>query len=228
MKIIGCDKEMFDSLVEAGLVVRAYKVTRKLTGKRSFQANFRRRDLVAFRQSVEVRAQSDLTDKMISLRSAARRSGTPKATIIARILSGEYRNVAISGKALMADNIMLDFRDLDPPGDFVTALQAATLVNVRSDTLAKLLAHGVIPYREVSGLSQRFKRKMVDRKDIAAFVDKYVSIAQLVAETGLDRNLINARMRSRGVRPVFPPAEFRTAFIERDKAKNLLETMPVT
>ncbi|WP_018896474.1 TniQ family protein [Rhizobium sp. 2MFCol3.1] len=226
-EIVGCDKEMFDSLVEAGLIERAYEAARMPNGKRRFQANFRRRDLVDFRQSVEVRAQSGVTDSMITLRLAARRSGKSKAAIIAGILSGEYKIVGLSGKALMADNVMLDFSELDPPGDFVTALQAATLLNVRSDTLAKLLVHGVIPYREVSGLNQRFKRKMVDRKDIADFVDRYVSIAQLVAETGLDRNLINARMRSRGVRPVFPPAEFKTAFIERNKVPRLLETMTV-
>ncbi|WHO84168.1 TniQ family protein [Rhizobium leguminosarum] len=222
-EIIACDKDMFDSLVETGLIKRAYEPARKTTRKRAFQGNFRRSELVAFRRSVEGRAQSHLTDDMITLRLAARRSGTPKATILAGILSGEYNNVALSGKALMADNVMIDFRELDPWGDFVTALQAAILLAIRTDTVAKLLAHGVIPYREANGLNQRFPRKMINRRDIAAFVGKYVSIAQLVEQTGLDRNLINAKMRSRNVRPAFPPAEFKTAFILRSDVERLLE-----
>ncbi|MFS2154793.1 TniQ family protein [Rhizobium sp. Rhizsp42] len=222
-EIIGCDKDMFDSLVEAGLVKNAYRSVAERSKKRKFQGTFRRSDLLAFRKAVENRAGSHSANEMITLRLAARRSGISKANIIAGILSGAYTNVALSGKPLMADNVMIDFRQLDPPGDFVTALQAARLLDIRTDTVAKLLANGVICCREVSGLNQRFRRKMISRADIAAFVGRYVSIGQLVKETGLDRNVINARMRSRDIRSAFSPSEFRTAFMLRADVVRLLQ-----
>ncbi|MGO4115089.1 TniQ family protein [Rhizobium ruizarguesonis] len=222
-EIIGCDKEMFDSLVESGLVLRAYEASRKLSGKRNFHGNFRRSDLAAFRQSVECRARSAITGDMVTLRQGALRTGKSKARIIAGILSGEYRNVALSGKPLMADNVMIDFRELDPRGGFVTALQAAQLLAVKTDTIAKLLAHGVIPFRDTSGETRRFPRKMINRKDIVSFVDKYVSLAELARMTGLHRNYIHAKIVSRLVHPAFPPRQFKTVFILRDEVAGLLE-----
>jgi len=123
----------------------------------------------------------------------------------------------------MADNVMIDARDLYSRSDSVTASQAAGLLDLRTDTVAKLLANGVIPFQEVRGLHQRFPRKMINREDIAAFTAKYVSIAQLVKETGLDRNLINAKMRSRNIRPAFSPSVFRTALILKVDVVPLLE-----
>lgn len=224
-EIIGCDKEMFDSLDDSGMIKRAFQPNRQFSGKRRFQALFKRSDLIDFRRSVERKALSPKASSMISLRQAARRTGVPKAVIIGKILAGEYKNCAMSGEPLMADNLLIDTHELSPEASWVTASEASRLLDIRDSAFAKLLSKGVIPYRDAAGLSQRFRRKMIDRSAIKAFSEKYVTIAQLVRQTGLDRNTINGMMRSQNIRPAFPPAEFRAAIFLRSKVKKLLDKL---
>ncbi|WP_216332590.1 TniQ family protein [Rhizobium sp. X9] len=224
LEIIGCDKNFLDLLVEAGLVKAAYEPGRKATGRTAFQLNFLKSELVAFRKSVEDKAQSPASADMISLRQAAFRTGVPKTEIIAKILSGACTRVALSGEQLLADNLLVDPSELrSGDGQQVGIGEAARILDVILPTMSKLVEYGVIPHGVDLTRPYKSGQKVVVRQDIAAFAERYVSVRHLVKETGLDRNLIQAKMKPANVRPAFPRNQFKTLFILKSEVGRLFE-----
>lgn len=224
LEIIGCDKNMLDLLVKSGLVKPAYAPAREVTGRTAFQLNFLKSELIAFRRTVEEKACFSASPNMISVRQAAYRTGVSKADIIATILSGTCTKVALSGERLLADNLMVDPSELGPKSeDYVGIGEAAIILDAIPATMSKLVEHGAIPHMIDETRPYKKGQTVVSRQEIALFAERYVSVRHLVKETGLDRNLIQAKMKAKNITPTFPRDEFKTLFILKSEVERLLE-----
>lgn len=78
-----------------------------------------------------------------------------------------------------------------------------------------LVEHGHLPVRRVLNPASRHAIQLVDRKDLEAFRAKYVALAELAAERGVNLRKVLVELRDMGVHPALDPAIYKARFYRR-------------
>ncbi|WP_276120046.1 TniQ family protein [Pararhizobium qamdonense] len=229
--ILGCPTEIFFQLVTGGLIKRLDlddAAVSKKSAKRQTKL-FSAEEIEAFRRGLFDRAKGSADKRLLSVRQIARKHSMPQATVITQIFEGRLETVACleTGCGIL-DDLVVDSDEFTRSADssgLVSAGEACRLLDIRAASLTRLLALGVFEFSEEQNRPQRFARRMIDRSEIDAFRERYVTIAQLVRSTGLDRGTVHSRIKAEGIRPAFPPAKYGAFYMERTEVEKLLPDM---
>jgi hypothetical protein len=161
---------------------------------------------------------------MLSVRDCSRKLGVTHCNILHRIFAGEFRRVARNGSSILNDYFVSLAEETDTSAACVTSTAAAAILDVRSGVITALLKEGILPYDDVKSSSNRFTKRMIPKAEIDALAARFVTIGQLVRASGLDRNLINGRMRRLKIASGFEGKSLGAKFIRRDDVPRILAT----
>ena len=101
------------------------------------------------------------------------------------------------------------------------------MLDVRSDTLALLFQNKILGFKDEKR-PNRFVKRFVPVVEIENFKALYVSVRQIVNSSGLDRNLVVARLNKLKIADAFPGKELKTKFVLRSDLGRLLEDVSVS
>ncbi len=225
-EILGCDANLIDSLVAAGMLQRSNPVLDlAATGRnRQMTSDFAEADLTALRQSIYARVNATATDGMLTIRQAADRFSLMRIDILTRLIEGRYPTVASVGTDTLVDDILLLPGEVNPAEEgYVTSREAVRLLGVWPTTFRKLMSKGIIQYAERKFEGQFLSRRVIKLADIESFNDRFVSVRGLAKSSGLSTVKISNRVKSRGINLAFPPGDVNAWFIRREDVTRVLE-----
>jgi len=227
-EILGCHAKQFYRLVTSGLINRFDVIptepSRVIRPKEQTRM-FLLKDIQNFKKAVYDEAKSPLRPGLVSLKKICRLHSVPQADVFSRIIDGQLKTVALSGSSDLLDNLMLDpaeFKSSALEQTHLTAAQACIVLDIRRGSMAKLVRANIIPAIELRPKAQRFATKFILKADLEIFEKRYCTIGRLVDSTGLDRNTIRGRMRTRKIKPAFSPVEYGVCLLRSEDVARVL------
>ena len=218
-KILGCNRETYDGLVEAGLLT---PIIVKRGPDKASVIYLTQADVQGLRAAIYRQATNKPTSDMVSLRKASTAAGKSKAELIAGILNGTIEAAALNATSSILDDILIArrFATLIDPHLF-PATHVTKKLGLQHDTMTALLAKGIMPFIESTEISNGYTQRLIHQRDIAAFQANYITIGQLAKESGLTQNELRKRARSRDVQFAFPHSEVKTCLMLRTEISRL-------
>ncbi|MGF9565114.1 TniQ family protein [Neorhizobium sp. BT27B] len=222
-RMLGCQLELFYRLLDKGLIARLYPADSGTpeTKAAKWVRFVKKSEVLRFRSALYDRVTVKPEKDMRSVREASRVTGLSQTELLAQIIDGRHAKVASRGKPLIVDDLAIFVgRPIDKNDEtYVSLRNAAVELALHHNVVFKLTKHGVFT-KTFERTGRRFV--MLDRTEVAEFKARYISVGQLVKETGIDRNTLLGRARAKKIEAVFPPTEVRGYFIRTAEREALL------
>lgn len=224
-KILGSDLKLFLQMVTHGLVP-----TLEMSGGKSSENKSKRRtnyfseaEVKLLWTAIRERAKGSLEPDMLSIRQLARKKNIPQVEILSRLMKDEFKAVAyLNGKSL-ADCIMISPREIATTvlaDTHVNATAAASILGFPRSSVSKFLNNGVLEFTRSDSV-RAVAEHMISLEDLDTFRKRYISIGQLAKSTGMDKNTLTARTKTRNIQPAFPRKEYGVFLFKREEVGNL-------
>lgn len=127
---------------------------------------------------------------MLSIPAAARRTKCKAATIVQWILDRRLRWVGKQAGLEKYASLLVDLSEIEShayavEGDYVTILEAVTLLRTHRPVVDNLIHEGYLTYEVMELPSNHLRTKMIKRSAIHDFMDTYISLHRLAEDKGL-------------------------------------------
>jgi hypothetical protein len=224
-RFLGCDTDLIDRLVAAGLLRRSNPFLDLAATRRSRQmtSDFSESDLAALRQAIYARVNGTAIEGMLTIRQAVARFSLRRTDIIAGLIEGRYRNVSSVGTDILINDILLDPTELNPnEAGLVSSREALRLLGVWPATFRALMSQGIIQYVEKKCEGQFISRRVIKIADIEAFNASYASVRGLARSSGLSTVKISNRVKRLGIDLAFPPSKVKAWFVRQEDVARIL------
>lgn len=217
-KVLNCSFELFHEIVDTGLI--AMPAIEKPDGavvygsKRTLVSE---REVRRFRDALFAKAVCEPSSEMISVRALSNRRKVTQAEAIAVICSGTVKRVALRPTGTLSERLLVDPREFEANNtSSIGSKGLGHLLRISGLTVARLLEMKLLSHT-VSG-----PHCVIPLHEVETFRLKYVSLSELEKTSGIHRNLLQYRARSKNVAPAFPVEEVKTVFFLRESVPVLL------
>lgn len=163
-------------------------------------------------------ATSALEQNMLSIKEASERMGIHRVSLLEKIVKGELKRVALSGRPLLVDDVMVDPTELMSTkfsDTHVVNTEAVGILEISQISLRALQNNHLIGFDEVSSDNGAVVYRVTSRAELVEFRERYVTVNQLIKATGLSQRQVRYMIRANGVPQAITTAEGGCAFYER-------------
>lgn len=217
-KALNCSFEVFHEIVDAGLIampaIERADGTLVYGSKRTLVSE---REVRRFRDALFAKAVCEPSSEMISVRALSNRRKVTQADAIAMIYSGNVRRVALKLTGTLTERLLVDPHEFDAMSpSSIGSKGLGQLLSISGLTVARLLKMKLLSHT-VSG-----PHRVIPLHEVETFRLKYASLSELEQTSGIHRNLLQYRARSKNVAPAFPIEKVKTVFFFRESVPALL------
>ncbi|TZG34287.1 TniQ family protein [Agrobacterium sp. B1(2019)] len=171
-------------------------------------------------------ATSALEQNMLSIKEASERMGIHRVSLLAKIAKGELKRVALSGRPLLVDDVMVDPSELMSTkfsDTHVVNTEAVGILEISQISLRALQNNHLIGFDEVSSDNGAVVYRVTSRAELVEFRKRYVTVNQLIKATGLSQRQVRYMIRTNGVPPAISTAKGGCAFYDRAQIELLID-----
>ncbi|EHH05391.1 hypothetical protein ATCR1_14711 [Agrobacterium tumefaciens CCNWGS0286] len=169
-------------------------------------------------EAIQKAATSALEPEMQSIKEVSERMGINRIDLIVKIVRGELKRVALSGRPSLLDDVMVHPSELKNTrffGTHVDNAEALGILEISQRSLWALQNNRLICFDEVSSDNGAVVYRVMSRTELVEFRERYVTVNQLIKASGLSQRQVRSVIRGNALQPAIPTKNGACAFFER-------------
>ncbi|MCP2137471.1 hypothetical protein J2S28_004574 [Rhizobium sp. SLBN-94] len=169
-------------------------------------------------EAIQKAATSALEPEMQSIKEVSERMGINRIDLIVKIVRGELKRVALSGRPSLLDDVMVHPSELKNTrffGTHVDNAEALRILEISQRSLWALQNNRLIGFDEVSSDNGAVVYRVMSRTELVEFRERYVTVNQLIKACGLSQRQVRSVIRGNALQPAIPTKNGACAFFER-------------
>lgn len=222
--ILRCKPMLVSQLVAAGVLRRLDFDQIGHRGRRNTRL-ISEVEVKELHETIQKVATTALEPEMQSIKEVSERMGINRIDLIVKIVRGELKRVALSGRPSLLDDVMVhpsELKNTRFSGTHVDNAEALGILEISQRSLWALQNNRLIGFDEVSSDNRAVVYRVTSRAELVEFRERYVTVNQLMKESGLSQRQVRSLIRTNGVKPAIPTADGDCAFYERMKIEPLI------
>lgn len=177
-------------------------------------------------ETIQKVATTALEPEMQSIKEVSERMGINRIDLIVKIVRGELKRVALSGRPSLLDDVMVhpsELKNARFSGSHVDNAVALGILEISQRSLLALQNNRLIGFDEVRSDNGAVVYRVTSRAELAEFRERYVTVNQLIKATGLSQRQVRSLLRGNAVPLTISTAEGGCAFYDRAQIGPFLE-----
>ncbi|MDS7595390.1 TniQ family protein [Agrobacterium tumefaciens] len=224
-KILRCKPLLVSQLVTAGVLRRLDLDQIGHRGRQNTRL-ISENEVKELYASIQKIACGTPSPEMQSIREAADRNVMRLVDVLTKVIKGEFSRVALCGRKLLLDDIMIDPAELVGPRASSTHAdnkEAMRILDLPPRNLSYLQNNGFIAFEEVRSESGSIVYRVMTRHELTKFRERYVTVNQLMKANGLTQPQVRGVIRENRLQPAIPTAGGVCAFYERESIERFFD-----
>lgn len=155
-------------------------------------------------ETIQKVATTALEPEMQSIKEVSERMGINRIDLIVKIVRGELKRVALSGRPSLLDDVMVhpsELKNARFSGSHVDNAVALGILEISQRSLLALQNNRLIGFDEVRSDNGAVVYRVTSRAELAEFRERYVTVNQLIKATGLSQRQVRSLLRGNAVPP---------------------------
>lgn len=222
--ILRCKPMLVSQLVAAGVLRRLDFDQIGHRGRRNTRL-ISEVEVKELHETIQKVATTALEPEMQSIKEVSERMGINRIDLIVKIVRGELKRVALSGRPSLLDDVMVhpsELKNTRFSGTHVDNAEALGILEISQRSLRALQNNRLIGFDEVRSDNGAVVYRVTSRANLFEFRERYLTVNQLMKESGLSQRQVRSLIRTNGVKPAIPTADGDCAFYERMKIEPLI------
>lgn len=223
--ILRCKPMLVSQLVAAGVLRRLDFDQIGHRGRRNTRL-ISEVEVKELHEAIQKVATTALEPEMQSIKEVSERMGINRIDLIVKIVRGELKRVALSGRPSLLDDVMVhpsELKNARFSGSHVDNAVALGILEISQRSLLALQNNRLIGFDEVSSDNGAVVYRVTSRAELAEFRERYVTVNQLIKATGLSQRQVRSLLRGNAVPPAISTAEGGCAFYDRARIEPLID-----